>query len=57
MGHGKVSGTFAITLEDLIACGQGDIIVGMLIDARAFYEYDQRESGIDSEEMDKLWDN
>ena len=48
---------FAITLEDLIACGQGDIIVGMLIDARAFYEYDQRESGIDSEEMDELWEN
>ena len=48
---------YAITLEDLISCGQGDIIVGMLIDARAFYEYDQRESGIDPEEMDELWDN
>ena len=48
---------YAITLEDLLACGQGDIIVGMLIDARAFYEYDQRESGIDPEEMDELWDN
>jgi serine/threonine-protein phosphatase 2A regulatory subunit B'' len=48
---------YAITLEDLIACGQGDIIIGMLIDARAFYEYDQRESGIDPEEMDELWDN
>ena len=43
-----------MTLEDLIACGQGDIIVGILIDARAFYEYDQRESGIDSEEMDEF---
>jgi serine/threonine-protein phosphatase 2A regulatory subunit B'' len=36
---------FAITLQDLLACGQGDIIVSMLIDAKAFYEYDQRESG------------
>jgi serine/threonine-protein phosphatase 2A regulatory subunit B'' len=48
---------YAITYEDLLACGQGDIIVGMLIDARAFYEYDQRESGIDPEEMDEMWDN
>lgn len=36
---------FAITLQDLINCGQGDIIVSMLIDAKAFYDYDQRESG------------
>jgi len=35
----------AITLQDLISCGQGDIIVSMLIDAKAFYDYDQRESG------------
>ena len=35
----------AITLQDLINCGQGDIIVSMLIDAKAFYDYDQRESG------------
>ena len=48
---------YAITYEDLLACGQGDIIVGMLVDARAFYEYDQRESGIDPEEMDEMWDN
>ena len=34
-----------ITLQDLINCGQGDIIVSMLIDAKAFYAYDQRESG------------
>jgi serine/threonine-protein phosphatase 2A regulatory subunit B'' len=32
----------AITLQDLIKCGQGDIIVSMLIDAKAFYDYDQR---------------
>ncbi|CAD8060591.1 unnamed protein product [Paramecium primaurelia] len=35
----------AITLTDLQNCGQGDIIISMLIDAKAFYEYDQRESG------------
>ena len=35
-----------ITLQDLISCGVGDIIVSMLIDAKAFYEYDQRESGV-----------
>jgi serine/threonine-protein phosphatase 2A regulatory subunit B'' len=32
----------AITLTDLVKCGQGDIIVAMLIDAKAFYDYDQR---------------
>lgn len=35
----------AITLNDLIKCGQGDIIVSMLIDAKAFFDYDQRENG------------
>ena len=30
----------AITLQDLQACGQGDIIVSMLIDAKGFYDYD-----------------
>ena len=30
----------AITLEDLICCGQGDTIVSMLTDAKAFYDYD-----------------
>lgn len=44
----------AITLQDLINCGQGDIIVSMLIDAKAFYDYDQRESGniLEPEEFD-----
>jgi serine/threonine-protein phosphatase 2A regulatory subunit B'' len=32
----------AITLADLIKCQQGDIIVSMLIDAKAFFDYDQR---------------
>jgi len=30
----------AITLQDLINCGQGDIVVSMLTDAKAFYDYD-----------------
>lgn len=42
----------AITLQDLIKCGQGDIIVSMLTDAKAFYEYDQRESGATLEVFD-----
>mmetsp|Transcript_33922 Transcript_33922/g.6128 ORF Transcript_33922/g.6128 Transcript_33922/m.6128 type:complete len:125 (+) Transcript_33922:439-813(+) len=42
----------AITLNDLIECGQGDIIVGMLVDAKAFFEYDQRESGVDVDDLD-----
>ena len=48
---------YAITLDDLIVCGQGDTIISMLIDAKAFYEYDQRESGIDPEEMEELWED
>lgn len=36
---------FAITLQDLMNCGVGDIIISMLIDAKEFYNYDQRESG------------
>ena len=35
----------AITQSDLIKFGQGDIIVSMLIDAKAFFDYDQRENG------------
>jgi serine/threonine-protein phosphatase 2A regulatory subunit B'' len=35
----------AITLNDMIKCGQGDIIVSMMIDAKAFFDYDQRENG------------
>jgi len=48
---------YAITFEDLVNCGQGDTIVAMLTDAKAFYEYDQRESGIELEEFDDLWDS
>lgn len=35
----------AITLNDLINCGQGDVIVSILTDAKAFFDYDQRELG------------
>ena len=36
----KPATPYAITLKDLLACGQGDTIVSMLIDAKAFYDYD-----------------
>ena len=48
---------YAITLEDVIACGQGDTIISILIDAKALYEYDQRESGINPEDMEELWED
>jgi len=46
---------YCITLADLINCGVGDVIVSMLIDAKAFYEYDQRESG-ESEDFEDFGD-
>jgi len=36
---------YALTLTDLLSCGVGDVIISMLTDAKAFYDYDQRESG------------
>ena len=42
----------AITLEDLLNCGVGDVITSMLIDAKAFYEYDQRESAVSYNYLD-----
>lgn len=45
----------AITLNDLVKCGQGDIIVSMLIDAKAFFDYDQRENGQTLEGFDDFW--
>lgn len=41
----KPAQPYAITLQDLLNCGVGDIIISMLIDAKEFYNYDQRESG------------
>lgn len=43
----KPASPHCITLADLQKCGVGHIIVSMLIDAKAFYDYDQRESGGD----------
>ena len=43
----KPASQHCITLQDLIKCGVGHIVVSMLIDAKAFYDYDQRESGGD----------
>ena len=42
-------------MEDLIKCGVGDIIVKILIDAKGFYDYDQRETGgISEEEFEEM---
>lgn len=34
-----------ITLYDLYSCGQADIVLGLLVDAKALFDYDQRELG------------
>ncbi len=47
--------SMAITLNDLIKCGQGDTIVAMLIDAKAFFDYDQRENGQTLDVYDDFW--
>ena len=46
----KPASTHCITFQDLVKCGVGHIVVSMLIDAKAFYEYDQRETGGDPNE-------
>jgi serine/threonine-protein phosphatase 2A regulatory subunit B'' len=48
---------YALTFEDIRTCGSGDIIIAMLIDAKAFYEYDQRESGVEADEFDEINDD
>ena len=40
----KPKAPLGITFEDLSGSQQGDIIVTMLIDAKGFYDYDQREA-------------
>jgi len=45
---------YALTLEDLTTCGVGDTIIAMLIDAKDFYEYDQRESGVEVDDFDDI---
>lgn len=46
----KPASPHCITLQDLIKCGVGHIVISMLIDAKAFYDYDQRETGGDPNE-------
>ena len=48
---------YALQFEDLVYCGSGDIIIAMLIDAKAFYEYDQRESGVEVDDFDEFADS
>ena len=36
----------AITFTDLVNSNSGKIIIPMLINAKDFYDYDQRESGL-----------
>ena len=43
MANPKMSS--GITLYDLYGCGQADIVLGLLIDAKTFFDYDQRELG------------
>lgn len=45
---------YALTLEDLTTCGVGGTIIAMLIDAKDFYEYDQRESGVEVDDFDDI---
>jgi serine/threonine-protein phosphatase 2A regulatory subunit B'' len=41
----KPAHPYAVTLEDLIRCQRGDIIVSIMTDAKSCYDYDKRESG------------
>ena len=51
----KPSLPHCIQLEDLIRCGVGDTIIKILIDAKGFYDYDQRETGgISEEEFEEM---
>mmetsp|Transcript_1279 Transcript_1279/g.3115 ORF Transcript_1279/g.3115 Transcript_1279/m.3115 type:complete len:468 (+) Transcript_1279:163-1566(+) len=43
-----------ITLEDLLMCKQGGTVLSMLIDAQAFWRYDNRESLMIREDEDDL---
>ena len=52
----KPSMPYCITLQDLVSCGVGDMIVSMLTDAKAFFDYDQRETG-ETDDFEDLGDN
>ena len=41
-----------ITFNELKNSGQADIIITMLIDAKGFYDYDQRENSILEDEQE-----
>ena len=46
----KPASQYAITLQDLLNCGIGDIVVSILTDANAFYNYDQREQQLNQQQ-------
>lgn len=43
-----------IQLDDLVKSGVGDIIIRILVDAKGFYDYDQRETGGITDDAQKL---
>ena len=43
-----------ITFQEYLDCKQADIIITMLIDAKGFWDYDQRENNNGSDEDDDL---
>lgn len=43
-----------ITLDDLINCRQGGTVLSMLIDAAAFWRYDNRESLMMDQDDDEV---
>mmetsp|Transcript_8549 Transcript_8549/g.22061 ORF Transcript_8549/g.22061 Transcript_8549/m.22061 type:complete len:185 (-) Transcript_8549:146-700(-) len=52
MAEPRVPGV--ITMEDLIRCRQGGTVLSMLIDAAAFWRYDNRESYYTVDDDDEL---
>lgn len=42
-----------ITLEDLLKCGKGPVVVRLLTDVNGFVDYENRESLLLQEENDK----
>jgi len=48
----KSSKPGVITFQDLVNCRQGGTVLSMLIDAAAFWRYDNRESLIDDADIE-----
>jgi len=46
-----------ISLQDLIACGQGDTVVSILIDLNGFWTYENRENLVSSNSSSNSMDN